>query len=190
MVKEQIDEILLLAEDEPVLAADEAKTVAQFQDEALHLRDKAILQVALLYLAVDAEEFEAVTGLECFLGLLREGCRQRRGEVVGFAFRERALVGAGFDLVEQYGTAPAEASRGLEVIETGSGVFGLVENEQVMAPGDFCDKLPQKLIGRALPPMRGFCGKLSQKVRGGISGVESAHIPEVAGGKAPRLRKG
>ena len=70
---------------------------------------------------------------------------------MGFAFRQRALVGAGFDLVEQYGTAPAEAGRGLEVIETGSGVFGLVENEQVMPPGDFCDKLPQKFLGRALP---------------------------------------
>lgn len=136
VVEEQIDEILLFAKGEAVLPADETKAVAEFQNEALHLRDQAVLQVSFRHLPVDAEEFEAVAGLEGFLGLLGERGGQRGGKVMGFALGQGALVGAGLDLVEQNGAAPTEGGGGLEVIEERGRVRDTGQHVGVMSPRD------------------------------------------------------
>lgn len=83
MVEEQIDEVVLLPQQQPMLAADEAEAVAQLQDEILELVDQVILQLALPDGLADAEEFEVVGALQRFLSLLRQVLRQGEREVVG-----------------------------------------------------------------------------------------------------------
>ena len=58
-------------------------------------------------------------------------------------FLHSALVGVGFDLVKQDIAGPAELRSGTQVVEAGSGISHLVENESMMAPGNLRDKLSQ-----------------------------------------------
>ncbi len=60
-------------------------------------------------------------------------------------FFYRALISAGFDLVEQDAARPAELRGGAEIVEAGGGIGDLVENESVMAPGTCCDQFSHRL---------------------------------------------
>ena len=52
-------------------------------------------------------------------------------------FRHRPLIGPGLDLVKENIARPAELGGGAEVVETGGRVGELVEDQQVLPPGDF-----------------------------------------------------
>ena len=101
MVEEQVDEILLLSQRQPVLAADKAEAVAEFEKERLQAGDQPVFQLPLLHLPADAEEFEIVGTLEHFFGLLGQILRQGEGKVVRLLLRHRPLIRAGLDLVEE-----------------------------------------------------------------------------------------
>jgi hypothetical protein len=64
-----------------------------------------------------SEEFQAVGVLDHLIGLLGEVLRKDEAEVVGFLVGDRALVGAGLDLVEQDVARPPEAGGGMEIPE-------------------------------------------------------------------------
>ncbi len=82
MVEEQVDEILLLSEHEPMLSSDKAEAVAEFQKEGLQAADEAVLQLTLPHRTTQAEELEVVGAFEHLLRLLGELLRQREVEVV------------------------------------------------------------------------------------------------------------
>lgn len=82
-LQEEIDEILLLPEGDPVLAADEAEAVAEFEQEGLQAGDEAVFQFTFRH------------------GLLGEVFWQGEIEVVRLLIRDGAFVGSGLDLVEQ-----------------------------------------------------------------------------------------
>jgi hypothetical protein len=94
------------------------------------------------------------------------GQRPQQGEieVVSLLLRDRALVGTGLDLIEQHIARPAKAGGGSEIPEAGGRVGELVEDEAVMSPWNFCNKLLQKLarfdatsyFGHSLWPNFGF----------------------------------
>ena len=144
MVEEEIDEILLLPEGDPVLAADEAEAVAEFEQEGLQAGDEAVFEFAFPHGAAQAEELQVVGTLEHLVGLLGEVLRQREIEVVRLLFRDRAFVGTGLDLVEQDIARPTEAGGGAEIPKAGGGIRELVQDEEVLAPWNFCSNLLQK----------------------------------------------
>ena len=127
VVEEQIDVVVLLAKDQAVLASDETKTVTEFQDESLKVRDEAVFEFAFLHLAVDSEEFEIVTALEYLIGLFGEILGQSQCEIMGLLLDHRPLVGTSLDLVEQDAAGPAEPGGGTKVVETCCGVFHLLQ---------------------------------------------------------------
>ena len=137
VVEEEVDEILLFPEGDPVLAADEAEAVAEFEQEGLQARDEAGFEFAFPHGAAQAEKFQIVGTLEHLVGLLGEVLRQGEIEVVRLLFRDGALVGAGLDLVEQHIARPAEAGGGAEIPEAGGGGGEFVQNEEVLPPGNF-----------------------------------------------------
>ena len=51
------------AQGKPILAADEAKAVAEFEKELLQALNNPILQLAVLHRPADAEEFKIIAGL-------------------------------------------------------------------------------------------------------------------------------
>jgi len=151
VVEQEVDGVFLLPCRDPVLATDEAEPVAQLQQELLKPGNQAGLELTLPDGPADPEEFQAVGALDHLVGLLGKVLRKREAEVVGFLVGDRALVGAGLDLVEQDVARPPEAGGGMEIPEAGRGIGNLVENDQVLAPWDFCDELSQKFDGcRAL----------------------------------------
>ncbi len=74
--------------------------------------------------------------------------RQGQGEIVGLLLGDSAFVSPGLDLIQKDIARPAEPGGGAEVVQAGSGITQLVKNEQVLAPGNFCDKLSQKFDDR------------------------------------------
>jgi len=108
VVKQQIDEVLLIPKDEPVLPADEAEAIAQFEDEALEFVDKPVLQLPLTNRLADSEKFEVVAALDRLVGLLGEVIGQRQREIVGFLLGPRPLISLGLNLVEEDVPGPAE----------------------------------------------------------------------------------
>ena len=113
MIKQEVDEVFFLAGGDPILASDEAESIAQFHEKGLEARDQAVFQFALLHCAADSEELEVVGTLEHFLGLLGEVCGESETEVVRFFIGDCAFVGTGLDLVEQNISSPSEAGCGL-----------------------------------------------------------------------------
>ena len=79
------DEVLLGAEHEPVLLSEEAKPVAQLQDEIAHASNQPGCKIAFLHGAADPQKLEVIAALEGFLRLLSEVLRQGRREIVRFA---------------------------------------------------------------------------------------------------------
>ena len=136
MIKQQVNEMLLFSEREPVLAADKAEAIAEFEEEVPQPFGQPIFEFAFLDGPADAKEFKVVGAFEhlfCLLGqMLREGER----EVVRFLFQHRAFIRAGLDLVEQDIPRPAKARRGAEVIEAGGGGFDLFDDLDMMSPRD------------------------------------------------------
>ena len=130
------------------MAADEAKAVAQLEDEALQALDQPVFQLALFHRLADAQKFQTVAALHHLIRLFGEMLGHGEREVVRLLFLDGALVGAGFDLVEQDTARPAKLRRGAQVVKAGGGVVYLVENQPVMTPRNLCDKLPQKLSDR------------------------------------------
>lgn len=72
VVKEEVDEILLFPESNAMLPADEAKAVAEFEQEGLQARDEAFFKFPFLDRLAEAEEVEAVGAFEHFIRLFRE----------------------------------------------------------------------------------------------------------------------
>ena len=84
VVKKEVDEVFFLASGDPILASDEAESIAQFHEKGLEARDQAVFQFALPHGAADPEELEVVGTLEHFLSLLGEVCGEGETEVVRF----------------------------------------------------------------------------------------------------------
>ena len=106
--------------------------------------------------------------MEEYHRLLRKVLRQGEIEVVRLFLRDGALVSTGLDLVEQHIARPAEAGGGAEIPKAGCGDFDLLEEFDVVSPGDrgkqFWNKLCQKLIMAEDNGFSGhFCNSLSQK---------------------------
>jgi hypothetical protein len=135
VIEKQINEILLLAEREPVLAADEAETVAEFEEEHLEAGDQPVFEFALLDRAFEAEEFEVVGTFEHLVRLPGQMLRQGEGEVVGFLLRHRPFISPGFDLVQQDVARPAESGGGAEVVKAGGGSVSLFRISRLCPQG-------------------------------------------------------
>ncbi|OGS05085.1 MAG: hypothetical protein A3G41_04955 [Elusimicrobia bacterium RIFCSPLOWO2_12_FULL_59_9] len=56
----------------------------------------------------------------------------------------RPFIGSGLDLIEKAIAGPAEPCGGVKVVEAGGRVGELIEDQQIVTPGNFCDKLSQK----------------------------------------------
>jgi hypothetical protein len=69
---------------------------------------------------------------------------QGEADIVRLPFRDGTVVSTGLDLVEQDVARPTETGRGTEIPEASGGDGELIENKEVLAPGDLCDKLAQK----------------------------------------------
>jgi hypothetical protein len=110
-IEKEVDEILLLAEGDAVLAADEAETVAQFKDEIPQPFDKPVFQFALPDFTADTEKFEVVGALKRFFCLLGKVFPQRSGEIVRLFLRHRPLIRPCFDLVEEDLTGDNKSGR-------------------------------------------------------------------------------
>src|ERR671925_1496025 len=70
-------------------------------------------------------------------------------EIVRLSVRQRPLISSGLNLIKQNVAAPAEFSRGAEVVETGNGVFAAIQEQHVVTPWNFCNKLLQFFRSRA-----------------------------------------
>ena len=70
VIEQQINEILLLGEPEPVLAADEAKALAEFEDEVPQSFDEPVFENAFLHGPADAKELKIVGAFEHLVRLL------------------------------------------------------------------------------------------------------------------------
>ena len=143
------------------MAADEAEAVAEFEDEALQALDQPVFQLALLHRPADAEELQVVAALEHLVRLLGEMLRQGEREVVRLLFLDSALIGAGFDLVEQDIARPAELRGGAQVVEAGGGVGHLVKNESMMAPGNLRDSCrSMSVVPKCSSNLATACGQI------------------------------
>ena len=71
MVEEKVDEELVAADFEPVLAADEGEARAELQEEPGHIANQALFDVAFMRLGAEAEEIEVVWVLQDRLGEFR-----------------------------------------------------------------------------------------------------------------------
>jgi hypothetical protein len=95
-------------------------------------------------LSPETPEFRVAGTLHHFFGLLGKMLRQGKGKIVGFLFHNGAFVSPGLDLIQEDIAAPTELGGGAEVVKSGDGITQFVKNEQVLTPGNFCDKLSQK----------------------------------------------
>lgn len=125
--------------------------MAQFQNERLEAGNQPVLKLPFLHRPCDAEKSQIVAALQHLVRLLREMLRQRESEVVRLLLPRRPFIRLRFDLVQQHAPAPAALRRGAEVVEPGSGIGELVQNQPVMAPRNFGDKLSQKFVSRVRP---------------------------------------
>lgn len=66
------------------MAADEAKAVAQFEDEALQTGDKPVFKFTFTDLTGDAEELQVVPAFEHLIGLFGQMRGQGQFEVMRF----------------------------------------------------------------------------------------------------------
>lgn len=62
---------------------------------------------------------------------------------MGFLLLLGPLVGFGFDLIQEHAARPAELRRGAQVVQTSSRSLDLIEQLDVMAPGNSCNSLLQ-----------------------------------------------
>ena len=157
VVKEEVDEILLFPKRDAMLATDETKAVAEFEKEGLQARDEPVFEFPFLDRLAEAEKIQTVGAFEHLIRLLREVFRQSEIEVVRFLFRDGTFVGTGLDLIEQDITRPAEAGGGAEIPQPADGIGELVEDQQVLAPWNFRDKLSQNFN-------RGFSGHFGYRL--------------------------
>ena len=118
----------------------------------MQARDEPVFEFAFLDRLAEAEEVETVGAFQHLVGLLRVVFREGEVEVVCFLVRDGALIGTGLDLVEQDIARPAETGGGAEIPQPGGGFGELVEDQEVLAPGDFRDQQSQKFN-------RGFGGQ-------------------------------
>jgi len=146
VVEKEIAVVFFATEDEPVLAPDETKAVAQRQNEGTQARDKPVLQLAFAHGPAEAEKFEVVAALERFLGLLGKVFREGGREVVRLARSEGTLESPGLDLVEQDVAGTAEPRGGAEVVEAGGGGFDLLDDLDVVPPRDCGQQFLNKLV--------------------------------------------
>lgn len=148
MVEEEIDVEVLIPDLDTILAADEAEAVAEVEHELGDAIDEALLQRALFDLGPDVEEIEVVRAHERFVRLLGQILRQRRRKVVRFALRLRALEHARVDHCVEHVARPSVGGRGAEVEEALGVGAGLVEDRDVLAPGDEHEKGEDAVCGR------------------------------------------
>lgn len=163
VVEEDVDEEVLLADREVVLAAEEGEADAELEHDVLEVAQEAALQVALVGSSIEGEEVEVVGVFEQALGEVGLGGGERAGEVGdGLAL---AAMERGVDLDGQDVAAPAVLDGGLGVPGADFGGAELVEQDAVVEPGQLCSNLLQNCLVR---PGRG----------------ESPHVPEVPGREA------
>ena len=103
------------------------------------------LAVQLPHGAAQAEELQVVTALHHFVRLFGEMLREGEGEVMRLLFLDGALVGAGFDLVEQNAAGPAELRGGAEIVEAGGWVGERGKQIGVMSPRNRHDQFSHSL---------------------------------------------
>ena len=107
--------------------------------------------------------------LSCQIGLRSRQCLLEVGKSPSLS-----LVEPRFDLVDEDGARPAVLNRLLDVPEPLLRVFYLLDECDVVAPGDFCHSLWQKLA-------REICHRLWQTCfRHWIRKIERPHPPQVA----------
>src|SRR5579872_5316322 len=147
MVEKQINVVLLLSQGQPVLTTHKAEAVAEFEKERLQAGDQAVFEFAFLNGAAEVEEFQVVRALHHFVGLLGEMLRQDEGEVVSLLHCYRTFIRSSLNLVEEDIATPAKLGSGTKVVQMSGGNGDLVEDQQVLPPGYFCDKLSQNLTG-------------------------------------------
>jgi hypothetical protein len=129
---------------------------------------------------------------------------------VGLFIGDCAFVGTGLDLVEQNISSPSETCCGLKIPKARERRWHFVEDNQILSPGDFCDKPSQKWNGsfggrNLMGPFWNFCDNLpqsgifqnlgnflrglNQKMCVRVEKIESAHVPDIPCREAGGLRK-
>jgi hypothetical protein len=109
MIEEQIEIVVLVADLEMVLAADEGEALAEFEDQGSKVLDERAFQVALEDFRTERQEVEGIGILDDLLGQGRLFGRQRAREV-----GQRATLACeqvALDLVGENVAAPAVLDR-------------------------------------------------------------------------------
>ena len=120
-----------------MLPSDEAKAVAELENEGLECIDQPIFELALLDGLGDAEELEVVTALENLVGPLGQRHRQSRGEVMRLLlFDKGCRLRACFDLIEQDVATPTEMRGRAQVVKTGRWIGNPRKRIRMVTPGD------------------------------------------------------
>jgi hypothetical protein len=139
MIEEQVEVELLAADLETHLSADEREPTAQFEQEALNVIDERLFHLAFAPRIRGAEEVEEVRILEDLGGHVGIDGWKRGGEVGdGLAL---TLVGVTVDLECEDAAAPALLDRLAGVPESHLAAIQLLEQSQVVVPGDLCKSL-------------------------------------------------
>ena len=132
MVEEQVDVVVLVADIEAMLPADEGEALSELDQEFLQMTDERGLEFALMEWLGEGEEVEDVGVLE----RLQYEVRLRRGEHGGEVGDGFALpdVRACADLQAESVAAPAVGEGLLHVPAAGGEVGDLVHENDVMSP--------------------------------------------------------
>jgi len=134
VVEQQVEVEVLVAHIQAVLAADERESLAQFEQELLHVADKLRFEFALVERLGQREEVEDVRILERLLGQVRLRRREQGGEV-GNRLAVSGM-GLGIDLESQDIPGPAVGERTLHVPATDGEISDFLHQDNVMSPGN------------------------------------------------------
>jgi len=153
MKKQEINEIFLPTDFQPVLAADEGEGPAHLRQEAAEVLDDGAFQLALGVFFGQIEEIKGVFILHGQHGLVPDLGSERLAET-GLV-EEVFLVALVIDLVLEDGLGPAKTGGGAEVELALEVVFAAVHDDYVFGPANFCNQWLQNW------PVAVFCVKLA-----------------------------
>ena len=169
VVEQQVDEKLVTAHIQQHLPPDEREARAQFQQEFGDMLHQGVFDLALLRLVGQAQKIETIGVFQRFVGQV--GLRPGQADLKVGHRRAAALQQPGFDLHHQHIARPVVLNGLGRIPAAGIGVGQLVQQRQLVIPGQLCKHRLHKLR------IRPCLGK-------------SAHVLQIAGRKPLHVGKG
>ena len=145
MIKQEIDIVVLAADLEPILLAEEGEPGPQLDEELTDVGHEPPLEFPFLGVLRDRQEAELVRILQRLPGEVGLESRERFLEVrLGLAL---ALVEVALDPVDEDGPAPAVLEGRPRIPEPLAGILDLLDQDDVLAPGEFRNGQRQPDLG-------------------------------------------